>query len=263
MLRIMNNSKSAMNALQEKMDCISNNLANMNTNGYKRENVNFSDLVYETMNRKGNPITDNKDRKIDPYNGTGMKAGEWIRDNSQGSLEETKKSTDLAIDGKGYFKVKLNNPIGENTEAYIRSGDFNIDGNGNLTDKNGNILEIQFDGEKRALKEGNFNIDEKGNIIIKEDNKYEKVGNIKIYDAIGEDAFQSVGKNLYVPSNKNVNIIVNKDVDIKQGFLERSNVDMTQEISDLILTQRAFELNSKGIKTSDEMWSMVNNLRGK
>lgn len=264
MLRILNNGRSAMIAQQEKLDAISNNIANVNTEGYKRMDVSFQDLVNETLQRKGYPVTENGQRVIDPSTGTGVKATDPIRDDRQGSLEETNTKTDLAIDGPGFFRVTLR----DGSKAYTRNGSFNVDGAGNLVDKNGNkldytaIADFKFSGDNFAVLD---------NGEIRNTTTDEVVGKIDLYNVRGQDSLKSIGSNLYqVATRMNNNQQVPtetpftvKDSNIKQGYVEMSNVDVASEMADMIMTQRAFELGSRGIKTADDMWGMVNNLRGK
>lgn len=259
--RLMWTSRSAMNAQQQKLDAISNNIANVNTNGYKSEKVQFSDLVYENLTRLGYPTNTNNDNGINsiPQNGTGVKTTDWIRDNAQGSLTETNQETDLALDGSGYFR--MTRPDG--SIAYERSSDFNLDINGRLVDSSGNILEISFTNGNQQLTKDNFIISQDGTVRVKQDNgSFQNVGKINVYDAVGEDAFISVGNNLYVPKN-GAQIFVSNNTNIMQGYTENSNVDIAKEMVDMIAVQRAFQLNTKSLTTADEMWGMVNNLRSR
>lgn len=257
--RLMWTGRTAMNAEQQKLDAISNNIANINTDGYKAEDVQFSDLLYENMLRAGYPvnINNNNGNNSVPQNGTGVKATEWIRDNSQGSLTQTNQSTDLALDGSGYFRVIR--PDG--TAAYERSSDFNLDANGRLVDKGGNILEVNFTNGAVALSQNNFTVSQDGTLSVSQPNGGETVvGKINVYDTIGQDSLTSIGDNLYVPRN-GAQIFATNGTNIMQGYSENSNVDMTKEMTDMITAQRAFELSSKSLTTADQMWGMVNSLR--
>lgn len=266
-MRVLWNSRSAMNAQQEKLDSISNNLANVNTVGYKREDVSFQDLVYETLNRKGYPNEVNNPKE--PVNGSGVKATQWIRDNSQGALRETGVKTDLAIDGEGLFRVTL--PDG--TKAYERAGSFNIDSNGDIVDKNGNRLDIDFTEEGAELfnsgttfSESNLIVEKNGEVFvnIETDTGERSVlyGRINIYTTVGHDSLSPIGENLYVPNaGAQMNETLNSD--IRQGFLEEANVDIARELTDMIIAQRAFELGSRGLKTADEMWGLINSMKGR
>ena len=262
MLRTLWNGKSAMIANQDKLDAISNNMSNSNTDGYKRIDVSFKDLVAETLDRAGYPISENTNRKNAPSTGTGVRTSGWTRDTKQGNLFATNRSTDLAIDGEGYFKLTMSN----GQVAYSRAGKFGVDAAGNIVDSNGNILSINFNegysADNVKFTKDNFAVQEDGEIIINADKKQYNVGKIQLYSAIGSDAMKSIGENLYVP-NADVQVTEVTGSGILQGFIEGSNVDMVREMTELLVTQRAFELGSKSIKTADEMWGMVNNLRGR
>lgn len=241
----------AMNAQQQKLDMISNNIANVNTDGYKTANVGFSDLLYETSNRLGTPVTDNAGRLVDPQYGTGVKNTEMIRNNSQGSLMQTGLKANLAIDGEGYFRVIR--PDG--SYAYTRSGDFQLDTQGRLVDNNGDRLDIAFNNGAVAFGNDNYNIASDGTVTVNNS----VVGKVNVYDAVGSDAMISVGDNLYEPK-PGAQVFVNANVSIKQGYVEKSNVDSATEITNMIIAQRAFELGSKGVSVADNMMSIVNNL---
>lgn len=265
MLRVLWSSRSAMSAQQEKLDSISNNIANVNTEGYKRTDVNFRDLVYESLNRKGYP--NSEENALNSYNGTGVRTGDWIRDTKQGNLSETSVTTDLAIDGQGYFEVLLPelNEDGTNKKAYTRNGSFNIDSTGNLVDKNGNRLNINFNADvssqDRVLTKDNFTVDEQGNIRKKNGNTLDVIGKINLYNVLGDNSLKSIGNNLFVADTETPYLSQNNS--IRQGFLELSNVDLSKEMTDMIITQRAFQLSSKAMTTADEMWGMANNLRSR
>lgn len=254
-------NRSTMAAQQKKLDIISNNIGNVNTTGYKRLNVQFEDLYQDSLNRKGYPITEGGNNLT--Y-GTGVKAGKVIRQVNQGSLRETGKSSNLAIDGEGFFKVYM----ADGKEAYTRAGSFNVDASGNLVDANGNRIsivnatgqEINKPGGPINLKNGEFTINKDGSITQKINGDIVELGSIKTYKAVGDSSFMSVGESLFVPL-EGTTIYETTDRNILQGYLENSNVDMAEEMSEMILTQRAFQLGSTGMKTADEMWGMINNIR--
>ena len=256
MLSILNNSKSGMIAFQEKVDIISNNVANMSTAGYKRLDSSFSDLMYSTLNRTGTPNSGTSS-----VVGSGVKHSNIYRDKTQGALLQTDIKTDLAIDGPGYFRVTL--PNGD--FAYTRSGDFKLDEFGKLIDKSGNVLEITYlediETESLNMTSDNISIDKYGLITIIDGNgASQTIGKINLYDVSGENSFISVGDNLFSPSDNNV-VVYQTNSDIHQGFLENSNVDIGKEFSELIINQRAYQLSSKGIQAADEMWSLINQIR--
>ena len=255
MLTTLWTSKSGLNANQEKLDVISNNIANVNTTGYKKVNAGFKDLISSSLDEWGNPLND-KTATV----GSGVKAGNFTKDNSQGGLQTTNQKTDLALDGNGYFKVISSN----GTEYYTRDGSFKLDSYGRLVTANGNILEVQYANgysqNNTGLTADNFTINKKGEIFAENNGNFEKVGEIAVYTAVGNDAFTSVGDNLFKELN-GVQVYRTLDADMYQGYLEASKVDLSQEMTDMIVTQRAFQLSSKGITAADEMWEMINNLR--
>jgi len=263
-LRLLWNSQSSMAAQQEKLDAISNNIANVNTNGYKKLDANFKDLVYETLDRKGYPVSIPAAGKTLLQNGTGVRVGEWTRDSTQGSVTQTSLSTDLAIDGSGYFEVTLP----DNSKAYTRAGNFLADASGNIVDESGNRLSIH-DGQGNnintvngpyAFTANNFNVDSSGIVSIKEGNTQTAVGQIKVSNFVGDSSMISVGDNLFAlkPGQE---VTQSNDYSVMQGYLELSNVDIATEMTDMLITQRAFQLSSTTLKTADEMWQMANNLR--
>lgn len=268
MIRSIWNSRSGMSAQMEKLNAVSNNIANVNTTGYKRIDVNFSNLMQETLNRRGYPVSGNEGNNPS-ITGTGVKASELQMDNSQGSLIQTGSNTDLAIDGKGMFMVIDSN----GNKAYTRGGSFGVDRDGTIVDSNGNRLVILNQNGENINVEGagftkeSFTFDERGNL---QGDNY--VGlRIPIYKTIGDNSMKSIGKNLYSPEvtidenglMQEAEVTESQDGDILQGFIENSNVDLGKEMSDMIITQRAFQLNSTALKTADEMWQMANNLKGR
>lgn len=259
MFRIMWNGTSGMYANQEKLDAISNDLANLETVGYKSEQVSFSNLMYETLKKDGYPVSSGKS----PSTGTGVKADNWIRDNSEGTITQTNNNTDFAIDGEGYFRVTTQ----DGSKAYERNGQFSVNANGNLVDGNGNLLDIQYnDGvNPNSVKftDSNIVVTEDGSVGIKDaQSNITGVGKINLYNAVGDNSMSSAGNNLFVP-NQGVQMNQVTGSKIKQGYIEGSNVDLATSMTDMIKAQRAYEISSKSVKTADEMWGMVNSLASK
>ena len=254
-MRIFWNGKTAMNANQEKLDVISNNLANMNTNGYKKLEIKFSDLMSETYNKLGYPINSE-----DTFTGTGVKSTEALRDITQGGLTETSLKTDLAIDGSGFFRV--DKPDG--TTAYTRNGSFILDSLGRLTDGEGNLLFISFNEgysyNNVEFSSDNIVVNNSGSIAIKRGEEYQEIGNIPLYSPLGSNSLYSIGESLFI-ATEDTQMIMGGDADILQGYIETSNVDMGEELTDMIITQRAYQFGAKIVETADEMWAMINNLR--
>lgn len=255
MFNIFATGKSGMSAYQEKIDYLANDMANISTTGYKSTDIGFKDLLTESLDRKGTPLV-NKDA----VNGTGVRLGINYANNKQGNLLNTGLKTDLAIDGKGYFA--LMEPDG--TISYTRDGNFKIDVNGSLVTANGTKVYVEytngFSEGNPALESENISIDQSGGISMKVGEEVVEIGRIPVFTAIGDKGFIPKGNNTFVAS-EDAQISESNDFDIRQGFLEASNVDTAEVFSDLILTTKAFQLNSKAITAADDMWSMINNMR--
>ena len=253
MYNIMHNSKSGMLASQGKVDVVSNNIANAQTTGYKKLEVGFLDLYTETLNRQSYP--NNSENAI---TGTGVKISQATRNLEQGSLKNTNIKTNLAIDGDGFFCVLK--PDGSHN--YTRNGEFNLDSSGKLVDDNGYILDMQFYNgmgyDNVDLANGELNINKLGKVFLND----QIIGKIDLYRPTGDNDFISSGDSLFVPrEGTKVKVIDNPN--IRQGYIELSNINMQNEMTDLIMGQRAFQFNSRGIQAVDEMWGMINNLQGR
>lgn len=255
MFNIFSTGKSGMTAYQEKLDFLSNDLVNSTTTGYKSTDVGFKDLLTESLDRKGTPLVDKS-----AVEGTGVKLGINYVNNEQGNLLSTGLKTDIAIDGNGYFA--LQEPDG--TISYTRDGNLKVDVNGTLVTATGLKVYVEYEpgfseGDP-ALDSDNLSIDSQGGISMNVDGNNVLIGTIPVFTAIGDKGFIPKGNNTFVP-NEDAQVTLSDDYDIRQGFLEASNVDTTETLSDVILTQRAFQLSSKAITTADDIWSMINNMR--
>lgn len=253
MYNILHTSKSGMSASQNKIDVISNNIVNIGTVGYKRLEVEFQDLLMESL-YKDSYATNSPTSAT----GTGVKSSNEFRNFEQGPLKNTEISSNLAIDGDGFFRVIRPN----GTYAYTRNGAFNLDSSGKLVDDSGNILDIEFENNKNYnntnLSKDNITVNKKGEVFADK----EKIGTINLYKSKGDNDFLSIGDSLFVPKNA-TNMELSDKASILQGYTEMSNVNINQEMTDLIATQRAFQFNSKGVQVADDMWSMVNNLQSR
>lgn len=253
MYNLLHNSKSGMNASQNKIDIISNNIVNVNTTGYKRLEIEFQDLLSESLYKDSYPTNSQN-----ASSGTGVKSSNSFRNFEQGVLKNTEISTNMAIDGEGFFRVTRS----DGSYAYTRNGAFNLDSSGKLVDDRGNILDIAFENNynynNSNLDASNISINKNGEIFSEDT----KIGTVKLYTSTGDNDFLSVGDSLFIPKNTN-NMRVESGSNILQGYTEASNVNMQQEITDLMAIQRAFQFNSKGMQVADDMWSMVNNLQSR
>lgn len=252
MFYILNISKTGMTAQQQKLDVIANNMVNVNTHGYKKIDNSFSNLFYKDLNTKGIPTSKN----ISSI-GNGVKATQVTRNKNQGSLQSTGMNTDIAIDGNGFLKIT----DGSGQVFYTRNGSLNVDTFGRLTDKDGNLIEVSYNSGVDQLNTGLTNTNlvvDKNGFVSTSDGK--SIGKINLYDATGNDSLISRGDNKFVPVSNDI-VMFQVNADFYQKHLEMSNVDVSQEMTEMLLAQRAYQMSSKGVTTADEMWSMLNSVR--
>ena len=255
MFNIFATGKSGLTAYQEKLDYLSNDLVNSTTTGYKSTDVGFKDLLTESLNRNGTPLVDKSS-----VTGTGVKLGVNYATNEQGNLLITGQKTDLAIDGKGYFALTQ----ASGNIVYTRDGSFKIDSSGSLVDTNGAKVYVEYENGfsegNPALDSKNISIDKDGGISTQVDGQEVKIGKIPIFTAIGDKSFNPLGNSYFTPAS-DAQVTLSNDYNVVQGALEGSNVNTAEVFSDVILTQRAFQLSSKAITTADDLWSMINSMR--
>jgi len=234
MINVFATAKSGMNAYQEKLDYLSNDLVNSTTTGYKSTDIGFKDLLTETLDRKGTPLKDKT-----AVNGTGVRLGmNYIKD-KQGNLITKGNNTDLAIDGKGYFAAYQS----DGSIAYTRDGSFKIDSQGDLVDTSGNRVLINYEpgfaqGSPELIAD-NLSIDQEGGISMMVDEQSVKIGTIPVFTAVGDKSFIQIVNNYFVPSD-DAEVVLSNDYSVRQGFLEASNVDSGETFTEIILSQRAF-----------------------
>ncbi|HZD25756.1 MAG TPA: flagellar basal-body rod protein FlgG [Alphaproteobacteria bacterium] len=261
-MRSLSTAATGMLAQQLNVEVISNNIANMNTTSYKRQRAEFQDLLYDNLRRSGSQSSDTG--TIVPAGvqvGIGVKTAAVYRINEQGNLVSTSNNYDLAIKGKGYFRVQL--PSGE--DAYTRAGSFQLSAEGQLVTADGYVVSPGITIPQDAV---DVSINPNGEVQVKLDGQVAPttVGQIEIASFFNEAGLEAVGDNLLkeTPASGSATISVPGDPGfgvIQQGFLETSNVNAVQEITALITAQRAYEMNSRVIKTSDEMLQTTSTLR--
>ncbi len=257
---------SGMRALDEKLNVVANNLANINTHGFKRSRVNFEDLLYQVKREPGIPNADDEPIPHGILVGTGVKVSGTQLNFAPGAVDTTDKPLDLQIDGEGFFQV-LTVQDGEQRIAFTRAGNFvkNSVGNIVLGSSDGPILEpaivipddevgiaIARNGEVRVRQEGSTTLN--------------TIGQIELARFVNPEGLKQIGRNLYIDTEASGVAVTGPAQTeglgaINQGVLEMSNVDPVRELIDLIMTQRAFELNSQSIKAADETLRLVSNLR--
>ncbi|XNZ30680.1 flagellar basal-body rod protein FlgG [Helicobacter pylori] len=261
MLRSLYSATSGMLAQQTHIDTTSNNIANVNTTGFKKSRADFNDLFYQAMQYAG---TNTSNTTLSP---DGMEVGLGVRPSaitkmfSQGSPKETENNLDVAITGKGFFQVQL--PDG--TTAYTRSGNFKLDEQGNLVTSEGYLLIPQITLPEDTTQ---VNIGVDGTVSVTQglQTTSNVIGQITLANFVNPAGLHSMGDNLFSITNASGDAIVgNPDSQglgkLRQGFLELSNVRLVEEMTDLITAQSTYEANSKSIQTADAMLQTVNSLK--
>lgn len=249
---------TGMQAQQLNVDMISNNLANVNTVGFKKNRASFEDLMYREVTRTGKLL-----QRGDIAQRVGVGAAVVSTDKifTTGDLKKTEAPLDLAIRGQGFFEVTLPN----GNHAYMRSGSLQINKDGFLATTDGLLINpaVQIPTDATDLT-----IETSGRILAKVPNEVDKieVGQIELANFVNPSGLNAIGDNLYLPTEKSGDAFFGKPGEdnfgtVAQGFLESSNVKLVEEMINLIVAQRAYEVNSKAIQASDEMLSMSNNLR--
>lgn len=252
MLRSLWIAKTGMEAQQTNIDVISNNLANVSTNGFKQSRPVFEDLIYQTLRQPGAQASQQSQVPSGLQIGTGARPVATERIFLQGNLQQTGNSLDLAIQGNGFFQIQL----ADGTLAYTRDGSFQVNSDGTVVTANGDILQPQITVPADAIsltvaKDGTVSITQSGNTISTQ-------GPIQLTNFINPAGLQSVGDNLFVETvasgtANTANAGLNGLGTINGGFVETSNVSVVNELINMIQAQRAYEINSKAIQASDQM----------
>lgn len=253
---------TGMLAQQLNVEVISHNIANMNTTAYTRRRVEFQDLLYQNLRRTGSQSAD--DGSIVPVGvqlGLGVKTAAVYRITTPGNLTLTENSLDTAINGRGYFQITL--PNGE--IAYTRAGAFQLSDEGNIVTVDGFALDPNITVPANAI---DVTINSSGEVLVKLDGQVEpqNVGQFQIATFANEAGLLAIGENLFLETPASGTPAVGTPGDegfgkLQQGYLETSNVNVVEEITNLITAQRAYEMNSKVIETSDQMMATISNLR--
>jgi len=263
----LQSASSGLNALNTKLDVIANNLANIETAGFKSSRTNFQDQLYIERAQPGVENGNGDQRPTGLYVGLGVKVSGTHQDFSQGAPITTNRELDLTIDGQGFFQVQVESDLSSNGTAFTRSGAFAVNSDGELVLANdqGRRLEPGVQLGDDVIK---IDIDQNGRVFATSSGALEptEVGQIQIAAFINPAGLKQVGENLFVesaasgPPNEG-NPGEDQRGRIRQGQLEGSNVDPTRELIELIRTQRAFEMNSQSIRAADEALQTVGQLR--
>ncbi|PAF42056.1 flagellar basal-body rod protein FlgG [Helicobacter sp. 11S03491-1] len=261
MMRALYTATTGMLGQQLQIDTTSNNIANVKTTGYKKQRAEFNDLFYQALQYAGTATSETTLSPTGIEVGLGVRPGAINKMFSQGSPQETENNLDIAITGKGFFQIQL--PDG--SIAYTRSGNFKLDDQGNVVTSEGYLLLPQITVPQDATQ---INIGTDGTVSVVQGNRglSNVLGQIEIVNFINPAGLHGLGDNLYINTNASGDPIAGVGGtdglgQLRQGFLELSNVKLVEEMTDLITGQRAYEANSKSIQTADSMLQTVNNLK--
>lgn len=260
MMRSLWSAATGMTAQQTNIDVISNNLANVNTAGFKASRVDFQDLLYQTVTQPGAAATEATQVPTGIQIGLGVRYAAIQRLFSPGELRQTGNSLDLAIEGDGFFQIIL--PDGGT--AYTRDGTFKLDGEGRLVNSDGHPLqpEIAIPSDAIHISVGS---DGTVSVTVPGEAESQQLGQITLAKFLNPAGLSSLGRNLFAPtaaSGDPVEAAAGTEGlgSLGQGFIEMSNVNIIEEMVSMIVAQRAYEVNSKSIQVADEMLSMANSL---
>ncbi|AWG43125.1 flagellar basal-body rod protein FlgG [Candidatus Borreliella tachyglossi] len=263
MMRALWTAASGMKAQQYNVDTIANNLSNIDTTGFKKIRAEFEDLVYQTQRRAGTPATEDTVRPLGNQVGHGTKVSATHRIFEQGKLKVTNLNTDVAIEGDGFYKMLL--PDG--TYGYTRDGSFKIDANGDLVTSQGYKLLPEISFPEEYIKDS-ITISQEGIISVKVNGDTDPVelGQIEIVRFVNPAGLIAIGSNAFketIGSGEEISGTPGSDGmgRLRQGILEMSNISIAEEMVAMIVAQRAYEINSKAIQTSDNMLGIANNLK--
>ncbi len=261
-MKALSTAATGMLAQQLNIDVTANNIANLNTTGFKRQRAEFQDLLYQNIERVGANSSDTG--TVVPSGiqvGVGVRTAGVYRVTDQGSLQNTGNTFDLAINGRGFFQIQL--PDGQ--DAYTRAGSFQIDQTGQLVTPEGYVVQPAIVVPQTAT---DVSINQQGDVEFLEAGATApaNAGRLNLVIFPNEVGLEAIGGNLLLESQASGAPVLgvpsqNGYGAILQGFLEQSNVNAVQEISSMISAQRAYELNSQVIQTADEMLQAANNLR--
>ena len=265
----------SMSGLQQKLNVIAVNVANIDTAGYKRKTASFSDVLTTVQQQLSDFELPGRATPLGYTNGYGSRLSSVMRDFTQGSLVTSNLPTDLALEGNGLFEVTTPNGV-----AYVREGDFQLSPVGEgaiLTTRDGYPINTTDNGVIRIQDGFQMKIDTAGRVyeVNSATNVTNLVGTIRIMQPIKPELLSQIENNLYViPQGVNANAVVQQldltnipadgivPLTVRQGVLEKSNVSMSDEMADLIQAQRAYQMAARALSSGDAMWGLANSIRG-
>jgi len=261
MLRALRTAALGMAGQQMNVDTIANNLANVNTTGFKKSTVEFQDLLYETVETGAGSALEGHEKPDMVQIGSGNRPVSTYRSFSQGGIAETGNPLDVAINGQGFLQIQR--PDG--TIAYSRDGAMRVNSSGQLVNASGLTMYPDI-----TLPEGvsSINISKDGVISVLIDGSIEpeEVGQLELVTFMNPAGMEAIGGNLYSQTEASGTPMYGSPGEdrfgvVEQGYLEKSNVDVVKEMINLIVSQRAYEINSKAVKTADELLALTNNIK--
>ena len=261
MIRSLWTAATGMQSQSTNVDVIANNIANVNTMGFKKSRVDFQDLLYDTLREPGSASSNSTEVPTGIQMGHGARVVAVTKQFSPGEYTATKNELDLAIVGHGFFKILM--PSGEN--AFTRAGSFSLDSSGRIVTPDGFVLEPEITIPPDAISIS-VGMDGTVSVVQAGDNEQTEVGTIELSRFINPSGMKSIGKNLFLPSDASGDEVSGTAAEdglgyIEQGYLEMSNVSVVDEMVNMITAHRAYELNSKIVIVSDKMLSMSNNVK--
>lgn len=260
MLRALYTAATGMQAQQINIDTIANNIANVNTTGFKQGRAEFQDLLYQNIRPAGTASSSSTEYPVGLQLGLGTRPVATDRIYRQGDFRQTGNPLDLVIEGKGFFQVRM--PSGE--LAYSRDGSFHLNADGALVTADGNPLEPQItipaDAQEIVIgTDGTVSVTQAGQTAA------QQVGTIQVANFQNPGGLNAIGRNLLLPTSASGDATASNPGEkglgrINQGFLEQSNVNVVEEMVNMIVAQRAYEVNSRAVRVADDMLSQINNL---
>lgn len=261
MIRSLFTAATGMEAQKLNIDVIANNLANANTVGFKKSRADFQELIYQSLKSPGAVSAEGAQVPTGIQVGLGVKPVAVQKMFDQGDFVHTGNSLDLVIEGEGFFQISM--PDG--TIAYSRAGAFKLDNEGRIVNSDGYPIEpgITIPSDTLSISissDGKISVLQPGSITPVE------VGQIELARFINPGGLKPIGKNLFLATDSSGEATTGNPSaeglgNINQGFIELSNVNVVQEMVNMIISQRAYEINSKAVQTSDDMLQIANNLK--
>jgi len=259
-MRSLWTATTGMSAQNLNMDVIANNLANVSTSGFKKSRADFQDLLYQIMKVPGSPTSADTKSPTGIQVGLGVKPAAITKVFTEGDIVQTGNTLDIAIEGAGFFQVTM--PDG--TTAYTRAGNLKLDGDGRITTSDGYPIQPEIVIPEDALQ---ITISQTGVVsaILGSDTTSTELGNIDLADFVNDAGLVAIGKNLFHETEASGTALIGTPGEngigtLLQGYVENSNVNLVEELTQMITAQRSFEINSKVITTSDEMMQTVTNM---